>query len=203
MKQLGVARTRVRLLGFPDEGMCQLAADHGADVAFVSPYTHRDSPPGPERMLVGARYRGADARKELEDLFVAFRPNVIVAPDAHDEHPDHCATHLLVHDAITGAIGRGIRPPRVLHYLIHYRNWPADVARFPSQDAFKALHLSDAERDRKRQALNAYRTQMTVMSDFIAAFEAVDERFIVDDHEVPVACWCGSANIAPQPSTSR
>lgn len=53
MRQLGIARSRVRLLGFPDEGLCQLADDHGA-IAFASPYTRRESPPGPERVLVDA-----------------------------------------------------------------------------------------------------------------------------------------------------
>lgn len=203
MRQLGVSRSRVRLLGFPDEGMCQLAADHGASVAFASPYTHRDSPPASERLLVDAKYRGTDARKELEDLFVAFRPNLIVAPDGHDEHPDHCATHLLVHDAVAGAIARGIRPAHVLHYLIHYRSWPADPTRFPPQDIFKTLHLSIAERNRKRQALEAYRSQMTVMPDFMAPFETIDERFIVDAPEASAACWCGSANIVPEASTRQ
>ena len=203
MKQLGVARSRVRLLGFPDEGLCQLADDHGADVVFASPYTRRDSPPGTERVLADTKYRGADTRKELEDLFVAFRPNLVVVPDAHDEHPDHCATHLLVHDAVAGAVSRGVRPPTVWHYLIHYRTWPSDPARFPAQDAFRTLKLSSAERAGKHQALHAYRTQQTVMPEFLAAFDRAEERFIVGENETPAACWCGGKNIAPPSLSSR
>ncbi|HZT75319.1 MAG TPA: PIG-L family deacetylase [Vicinamibacterales bacterium] len=203
MKALGVARSRVRLLGFPDEGLCQLADAHGANTVFASPYTRRDSPPAPEKMLADAKYRGADARQELENLFVAFRPNLIVTPDGHDEHPDHCATRLLVHDAIAGATSRGIRPPTVLHYLIHYRDWPADPTHFPAQDAFKTLRLTDGERARKREAVHAYRTQMSVMAAFMTAFDTPDERFIVGQHEAPAACWCAGTNIAPPPVNSR
>lgn len=202
MKQLGVARSRVRLLGFPDEGLCQLADDRGADAVFASPYTRRDSPPAPEQLFADAKYRGADARKELEDLLVAFRPNVLVIPDAHDEHPDHCATHLLVHAAIDAAVRRGIRPPTVLHYLIHYRTWPADQTRFPPLVRFQTLRLSDKERAGKRQAVHAYRTQLTVMPEFIAGFDAREERFIVGETET-AACWCSGRNIAPAPAVGR
>ena len=194
MKQLGVARSRVRLLGFPDEGLCQLADDRTADAVFASPYTHRDSPPAREQLFTDAKYRGADARKELEDLLVSFRPNVVVIPDAHDEHPDHCATHLLVHAAIDEAVRRGIRPPTVLHYLIHYRTWPADRTRFPPEVQFRTLRLFDTERAGKRQAVHAYRSQMAVIPDFMASFDASEERFVVGDSQ-PTPCWCGGRNI--------
>jgi LmbE family N-acetylglucosaminyl deacetylase len=203
MTQLGVARSRVRLLGFPDEGLCQLADDHGSGAVFASPYTRRDSPPSQEQVLAGAKYRGADARKELEELLVAFRPNLLVIPDSHDEHPDHCATHLLVHNAIDAAVRRGIRPPVVLHYLIHYRTWPADPTRFPPQVRFRRLKLSEAERVVKRRAVQAYRTQMKVMPEFLAGFDGPEERFVTGDDEVPAACWCGGTNIAPPRVSDR
>ena len=202
MKQLGVPRSRIRLLGFPDEGLCQLADDPNADAVFASPYTRRDSPPPREQLFAEARYRGTDARKELEGILVAFRPNLIVVPDARDEHPDHCATHLLVHGAIEAAVRRGIRPPTVWHYVIHYRAWPADRSQFPPQVAFRTLRLSEKERATKRDAVRAYRTQMTVMSDFLTGFDAPEERFVIGDAE-PAACWCGGRNIVSPTASSR
>ncbi len=203
MARLGLARSRVRLLGFPDEGLCQLADTRAADHVFASPYTHRESPPPQEQLRLGAKYRGADARQELEDLLVAFRPNVLVIPDARDEHPDHCSTHLLIHRAIEGAGRRGVRAPKVLHYLIHYRKWPTDPIAFPAQLRFEALRLSDAERSAKRDAIRAYRTQVKVMPDFLAGFAGAEERFIVDDDDTPAACWCSGTNIAQAPATGR
>jgi LmbE family N-acetylglucosaminyl deacetylase len=196
MRQLGLPRSRIRLLGFPDEGLCQLADDHSGTAAFASPYTRRDSPPVPERLLHDAKYTGADARRELEDMLVAFRPNLVVIPDAHDEHPDHCATHGLAHDAIASAVARGMRPPVVLHYLIHYRAWPSDPTAFPAQEPFATLRLSAAERAGKRRALDEYRTQTAVMPQFIAAFDGPEERFVSADDETPAACWCSGRNIA-------
>lgn len=202
MRRLGLPRSRIRLLGFPDEGLCQLADDRGGSVAFASPYTQRDSPPVSERLLRDARYTGPDTRRELEELLVAFRPNLIVLPDGHDEHPDHCATHVLAHEAIAAAVARGIHPPAILHYLIHYRSWPSDPTSFPTQEPFQTLRLSDAERAGKRRALAAYRSQTAVMPQFIAAFDGPEERFIAGDEETPAACWCGGRNIGG-PTVSR
>jgi LmbE family N-acetylglucosaminyl deacetylase len=202
MRRLGVARSRVRLLGFPDEGLCELANDRSTDAVFSSAYTHRDSPPTPEQVVAGAKYRGADLRRELEELLVAFRPNLVVMPDPHDEHPDHCATHLLVHAAVDAAVRRGLHQPRMLHYLIHYRDWPAGPAAFAATE-FTTLHLSESERSAKRQAMAAYRSQMTVMADFIAAFDRPDERFTSGDHEAPAPCWCRGENIVPRAITGR
>lgn len=196
MRRLGVARSRVRLLGFPDEGLCAIADTRAAERIFASPYTRRDSPPAAERLLADAKYRGADARSELEDLFLAFRPTVIVLPDAHDEHPDHCATHMLVHEAADLAVARGLRAPTFLHYLIHYRDWPVDPTRFPSEAGITALRLTSGELAGKARAIAAYHSQVTVMPAFLRAFERSDERFVRGDEQPTAACWCGGENIA-------
>jgi LmbE family N-acetylglucosaminyl deacetylase len=196
MHDLGVSRSRVRFLGFPDEGLCELADIRSPSTVFVSPYTHRDRPPAPERIVGGAKYRGDDARAELEELFTAFRPTLIVLPDGHDEHPDHCATHMLVHEAADAAVSRGLHQPRLLHYLIHYRGWPLDQTRAPNDSPVAVLKLSAVERAAKLRAIDAYRSQLQVMPAFMHAFAAADERFVVGDAESLPACWCRGENIA-------
>lgn len=203
LHELGVARSRLRLLGFPDEGLCEIADDRSADRVFLSPYTHRDSPPAPERMVASAKYRGADARSELEDLFVAFRPTVIVLPDANDEHPDHCATHMLAHEAAALAIARGLRPPMFLHYLIHYRDWPIDSTRLPAEQGVVTVPLSAPEQAAKARAIGAYRSQVSVMAPFMRAFERPAERFVVGDPATVPPCWCGGKNIAAVSAPAR
>jgi len=203
LRTLGVVRSRVRLLGFPDEGLCELADDRSPATVFLSPYTRRDSPPASERMVAGAKYRGADARSELADLFVAFRPTLIVLPDANDEHPDHCATHLLAHDAAALAVGRGLRPPAFVHYLIHYRDWPMDPTRVPLESGAVALPLTAAERAGKIRAIGAYRSQVSVMAPFMHAFERPVERFVVGDPPSSPPCWCRDENIAGRRTPGR
>lgn len=198
MHELGVPRSRIRLLGFPDEGLCQLAADPTPHVARASPYTRRDSPPTAERILPGAMYRGSDVRGELAELLDVFRPTVVVLPDPRDDHPDHCATHILVHDAINQAVARGLRRPAVLNYLIHHSGWPGSTAVLgPSSGGWRVLRLTASERETKKHAIESYRSQVIVMADFLRSFDRTEELFVAgDDQSVPPPCWCGGENIA-------
>src|SRR6185295_9467498 len=70
---LGVNRHSLSFLGFPDEGLCELASTYlsAKARAFESPFTERVSPPLTEQVIRGVRYRGTDVRRELERLVVA------------------------------------------------------------------------------------------------------------------------------------
>jgi LmbE family N-acetylglucosaminyl deacetylase len=58
---------RVSFLGFPDAGLCQIAARYlETRRAFESPHTDRTSPLPSEQVIRGVRYRGEDIRRELE-----------------------------------------------------------------------------------------------------------------------------------------
>jgi LmbE family N-acetylglucosaminyl deacetylase len=196
---LGVRRSRIRLLGFPDEGLCELAGESLPGVVFASPYTGRDSPPRPEQILPGAKYRGDDLRRELEDLFLSFRPTLLIVADPRDDHPDHCAAHLIVHRALDQAVLGGLRRPDVLHFLIHAHGWPEDdtLRLPPDASGWQVLHLTSDERDGKRRAIEAYRSQVAVMATFLHAFNREDEWFGGAERDATVRpCWCEGANIA-------
>ena len=90
LHRLGIGRSRVRLLGYPDEGLCLLAGAGRSDLPFVSPYTAREAPPSAEQLIPGAMYRREDLVHELSALIVAIRPTLIVMPHCGDQHPDHC-----------------------------------------------------------------------------------------------------------------
>jgi LmbE family N-acetylglucosaminyl deacetylase len=206
MRRLGVPRAQVRLLGFPDEGLCALASAYRAGPAFESPYTKRESPPGSEQVVSGTMYRGEDVIRELARLIEEFRPALVVVPHAGDQHPDHCATHLLVHEALAAARERDHRSPRVLHYVVHFPNWPSvddpgtDIEPPPgelSRDwSWTTLPLSQPDRAAKRTALDAFRSQMLAMPDFLTSFARANELFIEGEPPLPIPCWCSGENIA-------
>lgn len=206
LHRLGVGRSRVRFLGYPDEGLCLLAGAGRADRPYVSPYTAREAPPPSEQLIPGAMYRRADLVQELSALILAIRPTLIVMPHCGDLHPDHCATHLLVHEALRGALDAGLRPPRLLHFILHYPDWPAgedlDAPLAPPSGghagewAWTALPLTPRERAVKSHALDAYRSQMLVMADFFRAFERPNELFLERDATAPFPCWCNGQDIA-------
>ncbi len=208
MHALGVRRSSITFLGFPDDGLCVLVSRHDAHTGFESPYTKRRSPPAGEQVIRGVSYLGDDVRRELERVIARFAPTLMVVPAARDEHPDHCATHMFVQNALDAVVRAGMPRPSVLHYLIHFGAWPTTLAAgapldppaaFPTGDGiWRTVALTPAESARKREALAAYKTQALVIADLVAAFSRRGELFIDGEPEPTPACWCGGENIAPR-----
>jgi LmbE family N-acetylglucosaminyl deacetylase len=207
LRGLGVRRSAIRTLGFPDEGLCLLEAADSRQ-PFASPYTGRDSPPESDRIIPSVMYRRDDLLGELTRLIEEIKPTLVVVPHSGDEHPDHCATHLLVHQALAAALARGVPPPRVLHYILHYPSWPDAVAG-PGEAAiappagghagewtWRTFPLTPAEQAAKSKALATYRSQMLVMPDFLKSFERPNELFLEGEPASPFPCWCNGDNIS-------
>jgi LmbE family N-acetylglucosaminyl deacetylase len=218
MSGLGVAPQQVTFLGFPDEGLCELASKYvSARVhAYESPYTDRVSPPATERVIRDVQYRGVDVRREIEQVVRSFAPTIVLLPHPGDEHPDHCSTHLFGREAFADLAQHGQLPHfRILHYLIHYRQWPvsadagtgADLrppAGFPqSQGQWRALRLNAAETDAKRRAIAAYASQMLVLGHFMPAFGRNTELFLEGEPASSPKCWCNGVNIATEVPTAK
>jgi LmbE family N-acetylglucosaminyl deacetylase len=209
LESLGVRPQSLTFLGFPDDGLCQLASTLSPNgQVFQSPYTSRVSPPPTEQIIRGVQYRGGDLRRELERVVADFRPTLIVVPHPADEHPDHCSTHIFLDDAIERLAGQGWTRPRVLHYLIHYRGWPlaeevegrelSPPSGFPIPGGrWLTLPLTPAEVSSKREAVLAHHSQMLVIGSFMLAFARTNELFFEGEPTAP-KCWCNGENIATQ-----
>jgi LmbE family N-acetylglucosaminyl deacetylase len=208
LARLGVDRSNVLMLGFPDLGLCFLASTYlTTSGAFESPFTDRVRPPAAEQLIRGVRYRGVDVRLELERAIAAFEPTLIVLPHARDEHPDHCATQIFARQALDVLNRRRKMTPRVLHYVIHYADWPlsrdagtgprlSPPEGFPTGDGqWRSLTLTAAEADAKREALGDYATQMRVIGEFLRAF-ARDNELFLDDAPATPECWCDDKTVA-------
>jgi LmbE family N-acetylglucosaminyl deacetylase len=218
LRALGVARSSVITLGFPDDGLCELAPKRRTitAAAYKSPYTNRESPPRSERILSGIAYRGADLGRELQRILIDFRPTLVLIPHPRDEHPDHCTTHLWMHEALAAvAAARAPVTPIVLHYLVHYPNWPAAAAAsgaplappatlLTANSQWRSLALTDRERAGKARALATYRSQVIAIGPFLKSFDRSNEVFMETEPEGHAACWCRGEDIAaPQRSAAR
>jgi LmbE family N-acetylglucosaminyl deacetylase len=216
MQRLGVDRTRVRFLGFPDGGVCLIASHYLRSRAFVSPYTRREEPPAREQMIRGVRYRGADIRRELERILIDYRPTLVTLPHPEDLHPDHCSTYIFAREALDAAAARDrTLTPRVLHYLVHTDAWPPDApaaadtalepppAFPPREGEWRTLSLTAAEAAGKRRALDAYASQALVMSRFLKAFARTNELFLEGRPASPPECWCDATRVATEVPPER
>ena len=217
LESLGVGSTSLTFLGFPDDGLCQLASTYisAKAQAFKSPYTGRVSPPLTEQVIRGVRYRGFDLRRELERVIVSFGPTLLIAPHPEDQHPDHCSTHIFLKEAIDELSASGRVRPRVLHYLIHFGQWPlratdrsGDVllppGEFPAAEGrWTNLALTPAEAAAKRTAVLRYHSQMLVIDRLLSAFTRSNELFIEGEPASLPECWCNGQNVATEAPPSR
>jgi LmbE family N-acetylglucosaminyl deacetylase len=214
---LGVPQNEITFLGFPDEGLCRIASTYLFDKrrAFESPYTARESPPPTEQMVRGVKYRGVDLRREMERIVEEFRPTLIAIPHPEDEHPDHCSTHIFVREALEVVSARAQRRVHVLHYLVHFGQWPLTPDGgigttlkppdgFPLDEGrWASLTLTTAESDAKKRALLAYSTQMQVIGRFLLAFGRTNELFLEGEPASLPECWCDGENVATEAAPSR
>jgi LmbE family N-acetylglucosaminyl deacetylase len=212
LASLGVRGQALSFLGFPDEGLCELASTYlsAKAKAFQSPYTGRISPPLTEQVVRGVRYRGYDLRRELERVVTTFGPTLVVAPHPQDDHPDHCSTHIFLKEALDALSRAGRVRPRIIHYLVHFRQWPLDEANDgagmllpprnfpPAEGRWTSLTLTPDEIGAKRVALLLYHSQMLVIGRFMLAFGRSNELFIEGEPKSLPACWCNGANVATE-----
>jgi LmbE family N-acetylglucosaminyl deacetylase len=205
LTSLGVNRKLITFLGFPDDGLCQLASRYltARRRSFESPYTDRVSPPLTEQVIRGVRYRGVDIRRELERIVREFGPTLLALPHPEDDHPDHCSTHIFGRDVMDALVKQRHAPKvRVLHYLIHYEQWPlsgdagggselSPPADFPrSEGRWVSLTLTPDEAIAKKQALLAYPSQLLVIGRFMLAFGRDNELFLEGEPAYTPECWC-------------
>ena len=213
MQRLGLDRAHVLFLGFPDGGLCLIASNYLSAKArpYDSPFTARDEPPASERLTPGVRYRGADVRAELERILVAYRPTLVVIPHSEDHHPEHCATYIFAREALDAVeAGHSHFAPRVLQYLIHFRQWPLDSTvdsalplqpppDFPAgQGDWRSLTLTPTEAAVKRRVIEDYASQLLVIGRFMQAFGRLNELFLEGRPSARPECWCDEKHIATE-----
>jgi LmbE family N-acetylglucosaminyl deacetylase len=166
-------------------------------------------------VIRGVRYRGSDLRRELEQVIVSFGPTLVVAPHPEDQHPDHCSTHIFLKEALEELSRTGRVQPRVLHYLIHYGQWPLRATdqsgdmllpprEFPPLEGRWAnLALTSEEIGAKRTALLIYHSQILVIGRLLLAFARSNELFVEGEPASPPECWCNGQNVATEAPPAR
>ena len=178
-RHLGLHRSDLVFLGFPDGGLAQLWRDHWSRThPYTSPYTKEDSPPAPDSVAYDGQDLASLVRRELR----SFRPTVVVMPHPYDAHLDHAHTSYFVIDALDALQDAHVLPDRVLvlTYLVHHPTWPSagsdrDRLAPPSvketpDTLWTGIDLTAAELAAKEVALDEYRTQLPVLGDLLRRF---------------------------------
>ncbi|NPV28432.1 MAG: PIG-L family deacetylase [Firmicutes bacterium] len=170
LKILGVKRSQVSFLGYPDRALSGFWIQAGGD--------------------------GEKLAADLWGLFEDFKPTDVYYPFAGDEHPDHRAVSTFVKYVLLSHPW----PVREHQYLIHYQKnrWPpfSGLSRFvaltPPSDLQKkgliweVFPLRQEEIRRKALAINKYPTQLRAVRGRYLTFIRTNELFVVPAPGCPV-----------------
>ena len=190
-RRLGLHRSDVRFLGFPDGGLAELWRTHWSrGHPYTSPYTKEDSPPYAGTVNPDASYDGQDLTSVLMRLLRDFQPNVVIMPHPYDAHPDHAHTSYFVTEAIDALQQLHELSPNVLivTYLVHNGYWPPALrsrhdpmsppprSRIPDT-AWTNIDLTPGEQAAKEAALHEYRSQLEASENLLRSFLRPNEIF--------------------------
>jgi len=105
--------------------------------------------------------------------------------------------------------------PRVLHYVVHFGQWPmvdenagASVLlpprNFPpAEGKWTSLTLTPDEIGAKRVALLLYRSQMLVIERLMLSFARSNELYLEGEPASLPECWCNGENVATEAPPSQ
>ena len=205
LKNLGISRSDVVFLGYPDRGLMPLWSDFWSpDRPFTSSYTRASQSPYPAAYHTGATYCGQSLLDDIQDVLKSFHPTDVYVTHPSDDHPDHSAASAFVTLALRRLRAGEREWPKscALHYyLVHRGDWPApqgpqkqDMLAPPGEMAkldtrWGMRPLSAEEIDRKEKSILEYPSQTAVMKRFLLSFARRSELFgdLEDPHAGRVA----------------
>ena len=180
---LGVDRAQQYFLGYPDGGITKLLAENHS-TPLPAKFTGETRVPYSEAVFPGHPYTGESLEHDFEAVLERVQPNLILAPSSADTHPDHAASGQLTSTVLT----RRGELTKAHYWIVHGgEGWPSPRGYMPDiplntpphslRLGAWAFELTDTEEALKREAINAYHTQMQVMAPFLLAFVRTSELY--------------------------
>jgi LmbE family N-acetylglucosaminyl deacetylase len=168
MSRLGVPRSNLFLLGYPDRGLGEML--DGPDQLVRSRGTGRTAVPYAGALAPGSDYRLGNLLRDLGEVLRITRPTAVILPVAFDAHRDHSAAGEIALRALaaSGLMSQGERP-RTLGYLVHAHRFPAPFLpaswrslvppRAFAGEAWSVFPLTLEQVRMKKRVLQAYSSQ--------------------------------------------
>jgi LmbE family N-acetylglucosaminyl deacetylase len=174
---LGLRTDQTSFLGYPDGGLFALFLEHYA-VPFTSPYTGQSTVYLQTALRPGAAYTGANLEQDLDQVISRFNPDLVLAPAAEDQHPDHRTVSYLA----TRIMSERRQVNHLRFWVVHGGlEWPLPKGRHPELPLtippraptlpWQQAVLTPAQQKVKHQAIQTYVTQTALLGRFMAAFD--------------------------------
>ncbi|MCS7273556.1 MAG: PIG-L family deacetylase [Fimbriimonadales bacterium] len=190
LQQLGLSPDAAVFLGYPDRGLLPMLLAPGK--AYRAPATQAHAVPYATALTPNAPYTPQALVADLRRVLAEFQPTRVFTTHPLDDHEDHMAAALLTREAIAQALAAGeLRcAPALYYYLVHRGDWPLPQGYHPQHalkppvglesPAWYTLPLDEPIRARKLRALQAHKSQYTLMTRFLSSFIRANELFAPD-----------------------
>lgn len=173
---LGVPPERTFLLGYPDGGLFRLFTTH-YEVPYTAPHTGAQAVYLPDALTPGTPYTGQALEADLTRVLDRVQPDLVLSPAPQDFHTDH---HTLAFIAIRLMSARG-QEARLRYWVVHGGlEWPLPkglhaglaltLPPLARNLPWSRVDLTDEQVERKRKAVDTYRTQTRLLGRFMHAF---------------------------------
>lgn len=192
LQALGLQPDRLTFLGYADRSLDQLWLDcWREEQACLSPFTKQRTVPYMEAIEPGAPLAGERLLVHLISQLRKAKPAVVAYPHPNESHVDHWG----LSNFVTAALEHlrrtepGWQPPAEWLYLVHRGDWPAPKGLKPrasltpprtlvgEMTEWNQVPLQEGQVTRKRQAVEAYRSQLTILRRFMHSFVRSNELF--------------------------
>jgi len=162
MNILKIPNSSVVFLGYPDGWLDEVYKNEGSP-PFTSPFTNLS-----HTLDTNRSFTRVSAIADIASLISILTPAQIIIPTRTDDALDHVVTNLFVTDAIKLTEYSGT----LLRYVIH----PKEVSTQSATPLF-TINLTDVQLQKKKQALEAYTSQMKVDSEYLHSLITNEELF--------------------------
>ncbi len=162
MNILGIPTSSIVFLGYPDGWLDEVINNDGSP-SFTSPFTNLS-----RTLRTNRPFSRVSAIADIASLITSHKPAQIIIPARTDEALDHVVTNMFVTEAMKLTDYSGT----LLRYAIH-----SGQESTQSGTPLFTVSLTDEQIQKKKEAIEAYTSQINVDSDYLQSFIQTRELF--------------------------
>ncbi len=188
MKSLGLKRSDLIFLGFPDFGTLKIWTDHFNNRPYFSGITMHSDTFYNTAYKVDVPFTANAELKLIENLIASYKPTKIFFPPTSDLNSDHRATGLFTEAALFDL--RNTIHPEEYTYFVHSESWP--VPKGPHYGSYLTppiyvrninkdwyiVSLNKREELKKKKAIENHKSQLKTSPVFMYSFVRKNEIFL-------------------------
>lgn len=188
MNYLGLKKEDIIFLGYPDFGTMEIMLRYWGDTApFRSMLAKVNKVSYPEALSRNAPFVGESILNDLKKVIREFRPTKIFVSHPADTNRDHRALYLFLRVALWDLEGK-MPMPLFFPYIVHVVGWPQrgyepNVELSPPEQLedsniiWRKLDLSEEEVQKKYNATDFYKSQISYNPRYLLSFARKNELF--------------------------